>query len=56
MSLPFSSTIFGRRICPGRLLADASVFITVATCLAVLDIGPAEQLMPEFKTYGRPVE
>ncbi|KAK6360169.1 hypothetical protein TWF730_006320 [Orbilia blumenaviensis] len=29
---------FGRRVCPGRRLADASVFITLAQCLAVFEI------------------
>ncbi|KAJ7480162.1 cytochrome P450 [Mycena galericulata] len=29
---------FGRRICPGRVLADASVFITVAMTLAMFNI------------------
>lgn len=29
---------FGRRICPGKLLADASVFLTIARALAVFDI------------------
>ncbi|PBK60866.1 cytochrome P450 [Armillaria solidipes] len=29
---------FGRRICPGRLLADASVFMSCAMVLAVFDI------------------
>ncbi|KAF9453375.1 cytochrome P450 [Macrolepiota fuliginosa MF-IS2] len=29
---------FGRRICPGRVLADASIFITCAMTLAVFDI------------------
>jgi len=29
---------FGRRICPGLHIADASLFITIATTLAVLDI------------------
>jgi len=29
---------FGRRICPGRLLADSSIFISVAMSLAVFDI------------------
>ncbi|OQE44817.1 hypothetical protein PENCOP_c002G06270 [Penicillium coprophilum] len=29
---------FGRRICPGRFLADASVFLTIAKSLAVFDI------------------
>ncbi|KJA23927.1 hypothetical protein HYPSUDRAFT_39442 [Hypholoma sublateritium FD-334 SS-4] len=31
---------FGRRICPGRLLADASVFISTAMTLAVFNITP----------------
>jgi hypothetical protein len=29
---------FGRRICPGRFLADASLFLTIAKSLAVFDI------------------
>lgn len=29
---------FGRRICPGKMLADASVWLTVARSLAVFDI------------------
>jgi len=29
---------FGRRICPGRVLADTSTYLTVAQCLAVFDI------------------
>jgi cytochrome P450 len=29
---------FGRRICPGKLLADQSVFLTIACSLAVFDI------------------
>ncbi|PPJ52394.1 hypothetical protein CBER1_09786 [Cercospora berteroae] len=32
---------FGRRICPGRLLAQSSVFLTVAKTLAVFDIAKA---------------
>lgn len=32
---------FGRRICPGRELADASIYLTVAQSLAVLDIKKA---------------
>ncbi|KLO12343.1 cytochrome P450 [Schizopora paradoxa] len=32
---------FGRRICPGKELADASMFMFIATCLAVLDIRKA---------------
>ncbi|KAJ7600300.1 cytochrome P450 [Mycena floridula] len=31
---------FGKRICPGRPLADASIYITVVTSLAVFDIKP----------------
>ncbi|PYI09628.1 putative cytochrome P450 [Aspergillus sclerotiicarbonarius CBS 121057] len=31
---------FGRRICPGRVLADSSIFVTVAMALAVLKIQP----------------
>ncbi|KAF5325182.1 hypothetical protein D9619_009907 [Psilocybe cf. subviscida] len=34
---------FGRRICPGRLLADASVFITIAMSLAVSNIEKVTQ-------------
>lgn len=34
---------FGRRICPGKLLAEQSVFLTIAKTLAVFDIaGPRE--------------
>ena len=29
---------FGRRACPGRTLADANVFLTIAQTLAVFDI------------------
>ncbi|CAI7591607.1 unnamed protein product [Penicillium glandicola] len=32
---------FGRRICPGRLLADSSLFLTIAQTLAVFDINKA---------------
>ncbi|TFK75549.1 cytochrome P450 [Pluteus cervinus] len=31
---------FGRRICPGRLLADISVFLSCAMSLSVFDISP----------------
>ena len=34
---------FGRRICPGRLLADSTLFLTIAQSLAVFDIGKAIQ-------------
>ncbi|TEB32646.1 cytochrome P450 [Coprinellus micaceus] len=33
---------FGRRICPGRVLADTSVFLGVASILAVFDISKAK--------------
>ncbi|OCH90216.1 cytochrome P450 [Obba rivulosa] len=33
---------FGRRVCPGRYLAEHSVFIFIATILAVFDILPPE--------------
>jgi hypothetical protein len=29
---------FGRRICPGRVLADAAIYLNVAQCLAVFNI------------------
>lgn len=32
---------FGRRICPGRLLVESSVWLTVARSLAVFDISKA---------------
>ncbi|KIY69829.1 cytochrome P450 [Cylindrobasidium torrendii FP15055 ss-10] len=32
----------GRRICPGRLLADASLFITCAMSIATFDIAPGK--------------
>lgn len=32
---------FGRRICPGRLLADSSLFLTIAQSLAVFEISKA---------------
>ncbi|KAL3461172.1 cytochrome P450 [Aspergillus heterothallicus] len=31
---------FGRRICPGRLLADSTIFMTIAKSLTVFDIRP----------------
>ncbi|KDR72308.1 hypothetical protein GALMADRAFT_102042 [Galerina marginata CBS 339.88] len=33
---------FGRRLCPGRHLADASVWIAIASILAAFDISPAK--------------
>ena len=32
---------FGRRICPGRVLADTSVYLTIAQSLAVFNISKA---------------
>ena len=32
---------FGRRICPGRFLADASIFMSMAMLLAAFDIKKA---------------
>ncbi|KAF9552265.1 cytochrome P450 [Agrocybe pediades] len=37
---PVSQFGFGRRICPGRHLADASVFIAIASILAVYRVEP----------------
>ncbi|KAI0635409.1 cytochrome P450 [Trametes polyzona] len=41
---------FARRICPGRYLADNSIFILIATILAMFDIAPpeGEELVPAF--------
>ncbi|KAJ5780204.1 hypothetical protein N7457_005364 [Penicillium paradoxum] len=39
---------FGRRICPGRLLADSNIFLTVAQALAVFDISkPIQDGVPQ---------
>ncbi|KAL3462651.1 cytochrome P450 [Aspergillus heterothallicus] len=38
---------FGRRICPGRILADSSLYLTVAMSLAAFDISK-----PENGVYG----
>ncbi|KAJ5762459.1 uncharacterized protein N7511_005841 [Penicillium nucicola] len=45
---------FGRRVCPGRFLADRTVFLSVAQSLAVFDIsrptqGGAEVTTPHFE-------
>ncbi|KAJ5623806.1 hypothetical protein N7510_000115 [Penicillium lagena] len=41
---------FGRRICPGRLIADTSIFLTIAHTLAVFDITrPPQQEGHEFE-------
>ena len=41
---------YGRRICPGRLLADSSVFLTIAQSLAAFNIGKA------LDDNGKPIE
>jgi len=33
---------FGRRVCPGRLLADASLYITLVMILWSFDVSPIE--------------
>lgn len=46
---------FGRRICPGRFLADNTVYLSVAQSLAVLRVGKAVEngvevdVTPEFE-------
>ncbi|PYH43881.1 cytochrome P450 [Aspergillus saccharolyticus JOP 1030-1] len=42
---------FGRRVCPGRTLADANVFLTVAQALTVFNILPPA---PEDKRQWKP--
>lgn len=32
---------FGRRICPGRILADSNLYLTISTSLAAFDISKA---------------
>ena len=45
---------FGRRVCPGRTLADVNVYLTVAQALAVFEIskpvenGKVKDVQPEF--------
>ncbi|EPS93950.1 hypothetical protein FOMPIDRAFT_48762 [Fomitopsis schrenkii] len=34
---------FGRRLCPGRMLADSSIFLAAANLLAAFDIRPAQE-------------
>lgn len=42
---------FGRRICPGRLLADNTVFLSIAQSLAVFNIATTEDIgKPDFTT------
>lgn len=41
---------YGRRVCPGRNMAEAQVWISIASILSVFDISPALDGM------GRPIE
>jgi len=43
---------YGRRICPGRYMAEAQLWITIACMLAVFDIFPGS----EVDGMGRPVK
>jgi cytochrome P450 len=48
---------FGRRICPGRFFADTSLFITVATLLATVNVVRAKdeqgnEIVPEVDVTG----
>ncbi|CEL08495.1 hypothetical protein ASPCAL11644 [Aspergillus calidoustus] len=51
---------FGRRICPGRLLADSTIFMTIAKSLAVFDIQPdgedsvGEEFLPGVISHPAP--
>ncbi|KAF8811261.1 cytochrome P450 [Phlegmacium glaucopus] len=48
---PLSVTFgYGRRICPGRYMAEAQVWISIACMLSVFDIGTA------FDGLGRPIK
>lgn len=57
---------YGRRICPGRLLADETVFIACAMSIAVFDIQkkvrdgvvlePVRRMVPGFISYPEPYE
>lgn len=40
---------FGRRVCPGRYVADNALFITIAQSLAVFDVRPIPGQLPEVK-------
>lgn len=41
---------YGRRICPGRFMAEAQIWITVACILAVYSIAPGRD------KYGNPIQ
>lgn len=42
---------FGRRTCPGRFMADNSVYIAIASILAVFDVTPAPGAPPVEGRY-----
>ncbi|KAI9934766.1 hypothetical protein ASPWEDRAFT_654684 [Aspergillus wentii DTO 134E9] len=44
---------FGRRVCPGRTLADSNIYLSIAMSLAVFDIAPA---IKDGKEVGPTVE
>lgn len=50
---------FGRRICPGLRLADASLFITIATALSLFNVTPITEggkpILPTFEAIPGPV-
>ncbi|THU82832.1 cytochrome P450 [Dendrothele bispora CBS 962.96] len=50
---------FGRRICPGRFLAEISLYITLAMCTATLDISAkiedGKVVFPKYQPEGGPV-
>lgn len=51
---------FGRRVCPGRRLAESTLFLTVARVLATFDIGKGrdalgQEIEPELVIGTRPV-
>ncbi|KAK0204332.1 cytochrome P450 [Desarmillaria ectypa] len=50
---------FGRRVCPGLRLADASLFITIATVLSLFNITPVTEdgkpILPTFEAIPGPV-
>lgn len=39
---------FGRRICPGKLLADNTIFLSIAQSLAVFNFSNEDLMEPEF--------
>lgn len=51
---------FGRRVCPGRMVAESVIFTTFATVLATLQVSPVVEdgvvVLPEFKPSGEPMK